>query len=98
MKEWKRAPVDMFCGYCNGPIPAGTLALVWTLAKVKQPRVRCADCAGPAPPDLPMHIERKSIAPTMPFTNISQALPVRTRGALRDMAARREWMPYRDEP
>lgn len=63
MKAWERAQVSCLCG---GPhqgavvIPVGDPMLVVTIAteKVRIRKIRCQQCAGEAPPDLPPLTER----------------------------------------
>jgi hypothetical protein len=102
MREWRRVVVDTRCGYCGATIPKGEPARFTAIATIKRQRIRCANCAGEAPPDLPALIERlRDISAA--FQQVSAALPNRTRGALKTLVAdsithREEWMPYRDEP
>jgi hypothetical protein len=57
MREWKRAAAQMLCGLCGKPIYQDQPILLITFpAKVRRPLVRCIDCEGPAPPDLPARI------------------------------------------
>jgi hypothetical protein len=61
---------------------------------VKRELVRCATCAGEAPPELPALLVAGGIEASG-FTAIGKAAPKRTRGALKDLAVK-EWMPYRE--
>lgn len=73
-------------------IPRGEAALQITLTGVKRARIRCQDCSGPAPPDLPPLRERTF--ESSGFTQVGESAPSRTRGALKTLA--NNWMPYRD--
>lgn len=102
MTEWRRVVTDTLCGYCGHSIPKGDPARYTKIGDIRRERVRCADCVGPAPPDLPPLIERSREIPAT-FRQVTSVLPGRTRGALKTIinnpaAPREEWMPYRDEP
>jgi len=58
MTRWARATRVRFCGRCAGRIDKGAPILVIGLANVKREHIRGECCAGPAPPDLPAHLER----------------------------------------
>ena len=94
-REWRRAPVDLLCGYCQDQtIPKGTPALFIALPGVKRERIRCANCAGNAPPPLPelpivAGVEEQA---QRGFTKLG--IPLKKRGDLKQ--AVREWMPYRE--
>lgn len=62
-----------------------------TIPGVKRPRIRCQECAGGAPPDLPALHEAGGIEPTG-FTKASSHGPKRTRGEFR--AYVEKWSPY----
>lgn len=64
-----------------------------SLPGIKREFVRCQDCAGSAPPELPALHGPPVITPT-PFAHVIAGAPKRTRGALKE--AVREWMPYRE--
>jgi hypothetical protein len=72
--------VPTYCGRCDREIPAGEPLLVITVVGVRSLH-RCAECEGPAPPDLPAPIVQH--ATTRRMTPLAKA-----RGA---------WMPYRDD-
>lgn len=56
MSTWTRAEARWRkCGKCGHPIGIGDPVLVMTFGKATL--VRCATCAGGAPPDLPARIE-----------------------------------------
>ncbi len=94
-RSWKRVPTDCFCGYCqpNRQIVKGEPALFITLPGVKRDRIRCQNCAGEAPPDLPELMVAGGIEPSR-MTRAGLSAPGRTRGELK--TAIREWMPYRE--
>jgi hypothetical protein len=56
LKEWRRVPSDTLCGYCGRVIAREIPALFTRLPNIKRERVRCQECAGPAPPDLPPRV------------------------------------------
>jgi len=57
MREWKRAPTHRLCGLCAKPIYENQPMMLITFpSKVRRALVRCVDCEGPAPPDLPDRI------------------------------------------
>lgn len=89
-REWQRAPAATLCGGCrNRTIEQNGPALYITIPGVKRPRVRCQNCAGEAPPDLPANLEPGGIAPSkIKFSRAGDHAPARTRGALRGMAER----------
>lgn len=90
MREWRRAPAGTLCGGCHHrEIERGEPVLYITLLGVKRPRVRCQDCAGEAPPDLPAQMEPGGIQPSRTgFSRAGEHAPDRTRGALRTMIER----------
>ena len=61
-RQWRKLQADERCGQCGAELPRGTSVMIITLPNVKRPRIRCEDCAGPAPPDLPAVIEHKTNA------------------------------------
>jgi hypothetical protein len=73
--------VAMLCGNCGDVLAPGTPVLVITLNagiyKVERPRYRCQACAGKAPPDLPLRVERSPMTKRMqPMQQIAQAVMV----------------------
>jgi hypothetical protein len=66
---WTRARVATFCGRCRRLVGVGDpllqLQLTTTITKV-----RCVDCAGPAPPDLPTLVVSASAAPPLDMTRV----------------------------
>ena len=89
-REWRRAPSVTLCGGCSHrQIEQDEPALYITIPGVKKPRIRCQDCAGKAPPDLPQNMRSGGIQPSRTgFSRVTDHGPARTRGALRDMAER----------
>ena len=94
MISWSRANVDTLCGYCGNVVAKDGPLQIRQVPNVKRDLVRGQCCAGPAPPDLPVRVERSF--PVMGgFDSIASAIPKRTRGGLKDMV-RKEWVPYAD--
>lgn len=95
-RMWRRAPADTLCGGCrNRTIERGEPAIyIKVNPQVTRELIRCQNCAGEAPPELPELMEAGGIE-TSGFTAIGKAAPRRTRGALKELA-RKEWTPYRD--
>jgi hypothetical protein len=62
MSTWERATFDRLCPMCNRVVKVGEPILVYRFTpapprKTPIEKIRCASCDGPAPPDLPAHIE-----------------------------------------
>lgn len=95
-RMWRRAPAGTLCGRCNGEIERGDPVIyIKVNPQVTRELIRCQNCAGEAPPELPELMEAGGIE-TSGFTAIGKAAPKRrTRGALKELA-RKEWMPYRE--
>lgn len=55
--QWTRAKLETTCGGCGQRIYVQQPMLVMKFEHVKRQLVRCVDCVGPAPPDLPDVIE-----------------------------------------
>lgn len=53
MIEWRRALVATLCGGCGRTLAVGIPMALIRLPGVTATRVRCVDCQGPPPPDLP---------------------------------------------
>ena len=72
-----RAPMPTYCGRCEHRLlEVGDPILVITFRHFKF--VRCGQCEGPAPPDLPALIERVPITPTVllrPARTLIKLLP-----------------------
>ena len=61
MREWRRANRRQLCGGCNRRVAIDDPILVLQIGSVE--KIRCALCAGPAPPDLPAVIVTAVILP-----------------------------------
>lgn len=62
MRTWRRAEFEQLCGLCHRQIAIGEPVLIISIGEtIRLPR--CAACVGPAPPDLPPLVERRSIEP-----------------------------------
>jgi len=57
--EWTRAKVEVSCGACGKRIYVQQPMFAMKFEHVKRSLVRCVECVGPAPPDLPEVIVRK---------------------------------------
>jgi len=69
MRTWERVAVATLCGGCGAGLDVGDPVLVMTRERgtAKPLRfVRCAGCAGPAPPDLPALIVKDNTITTRP--------------------------------
>lgn len=53
MRTWRQTTIDLRCGGCGKPIPAGRPFLEYRLAEVKTAKLRCTECAG-EPSPIPM--------------------------------------------
>jgi hypothetical protein len=73
-------------------IPRGAAAMFIKAGTLKRELVRCADCAGEAPPDLPDLVEPETLEQKL--TRIAANVPMRSFDAEH---VRREWMPHKDE-
>lgn len=68
--RWERVPLATLCGRCGRQLAKGEAVLVISIEQshgITRPiRLnRCETCAGPAPPDLPLLVERSNdITPT----------------------------------
>lgn len=63
MTTWTRDRALRHCGQCGQRIPVGDVFLLVTFRGLTFKKYRCATCAGPAPPDLPAHIEQTPLPP-----------------------------------
>lgn len=91
MLEWTHAEADGFCGGCGHDIARGEPVRVTSIVGVTRKFVRCQDCVGTAPPELPAFVD--TAPEPARLVPLQEASPPRTRGGLRHAA---EWMPYRD--
>lgn len=84
MQEWTRAERPGSCGGCGKEIIIGEQIRLTTVAGVTRRFVRCGECAGGAPPELPA-----DVAPPAPnrdgLTPLQHVKPT-TRGELRRMS------------
>jgi hypothetical protein len=92
MRTWKRVAVATLCGGCNRHLAKGDPALVIeityqpkaaterTIGRMGRvvTRVRCDRCEGPAPPDLPVLIEKTNAITPRPMTKFHPTLPLGT--------------------
>jgi hypothetical protein len=69
MTRWERTRYARRCGRCGHEIPIGAPVFVLVIGKVAKDR--CADCEGPAPPDLPAVIERVERPTPLPFARFT---------------------------
>jgi hypothetical protein len=83
--------VPTYCGRCDREIPAGEPLLVLTVVGVRALH-RCADCEGPAPPELPAQVVQHST--TRPMIQLFAA--DLSLASLRK-TAKTTRMPYRDD-
>ena len=67
MKAWKRAERVVACGLCGRLSGIGDPVLVIVVGE-KIKLIRCAQCVGPAPPDLPDEIVREATPTPRGFT------------------------------
>ena len=89
-------PADSLCGYCpQRIIVKNEPALFITLPGVTRERVRCVNCAGEAPPQLPDRVEVAGVE-ELAQTGFSRMTMPKNRGELRGLV-RKEWTPYREE-
>lgn len=83
MTEWTRAERNGFCGGCDKKITVGEPIRLTSIVGIRRRFVRCQECAGSVPYDLPP---------------ISVLTPDRTpRAPVAPAAPAPEWMPYRDQ-
>jgi hypothetical protein len=81
MRTWTRAPIGIAirCGQCGALVPTGAPLVRITIAAVTRALVRCEDCAGPAPADLPalpvVAPVARAAAPAPGFVAVSAITP-----------------------
>ena len=85
MKEWTRTPVTVACGNCDQLVSVGDPVLVLTMVNLRRKLIRCPQCAGDAPPNLPPLETRPE-----PQSHTKRMKPLAT------LARRPEWTPYRE--
>lgn len=96
--RWSRCTYVMHCGRCHATLREGAAVLELVIPNLQRTLVRCADCAGPAPPDLPPAIVSASIAERVAaLSHVTTAAPDRTRGALTKFAQADAWTPHRND-
>lgn len=81
MIEWSYAQVEGHCGGCHNTVKEGDPIQLTHIVGVKRALVRCEECAGPVPEDLPPYV------PTP--RNETPPLP--------EYPPPAEWTPYRDD-
>lgn len=84
MRTWERVVYACLCGQCGAALGVGMSRLVIQLPNLKRQLVRCENCAGPVPPDLPPP------GPTQRRTK--QMTPIRPLA----LKLKAEWTPYKD--
>jgi hypothetical protein len=81
VRTWERLRVGTLCGACGRQLDVGDPVLVFIIERGNHPtirRVRCDQCEGPAPPDLPeLVVTTHAITPT-PLTRLVPRLPLGT--------------------
>jgi hypothetical protein len=82
--EWTHAERAGFCGGCGKDIASGEAVRVTTVPGVTRPFVRCGECAGGAPPELPADVAPP--APNREGLKPLQSVKPNTRGDLRRMS------------
>lgn len=91
--EWKRVPSDTLCGLCyHRLIPKGEPALYRTIRGVKRERVRCQDCSGQCPTELPplKDFSKSSKEGEKPSADFTKRLK-RLATGFRDISTERNW-------
>lgn len=80
MRTWRRVAVATLCGGCNRILAKGdpVLAIEFVFQGRTTRRVRCDRCEGPAPPDLPLLVERSNAITPTPMQRIHPVLPLGT--------------------
>jgi hypothetical protein len=81
VRTWRRVLVATLCGGCNRHLVKGDPIEYTEFAyHGGRPirRVRCEQCAGPAPPELPHFVERSNAITPTPLTHIVPRLPLGT--------------------
>lgn len=83
MHEWTRAERNGHCGGCDRPVTVGEPIRLTSVVGIRRRFIRCQECAGTVPYDLP------------PISVLIPDRAPRPPVAVRESPA--EWMPYRDE-
>ena len=63
MRTWSRVLWTCRCGLCNQTLQRGDPVVRITVPAMTRVLLRCAQCVGPAPPDLPALVEEKPHEP-----------------------------------
>jgi hypothetical protein len=83
MRTWTRVTVPTLCGGCNRELHRGDPLLVIEFVFLGGKPVRCwrcDRCEGPAPPDLPVLVEREHRITPTPLTRMLHVVPKRPLG------------------
>jgi hypothetical protein len=80
LTEWGYTEIEGHCGGCNALLAIGDPIQLVEIPGLKRRLVRCEECAGPAPADLPPFV--------LPMRSPQHETPM--------SPPPREWMPYRD--
>ena len=75
MRRWWRCLSDSLCGRCARQIRQDEPVLLIQLPNMKREMIRCQDCAGEAPPELPASTPRQSQQFTKRLQQLKQ-LPI----------------------
>jgi len=73
MKTWERIAYREMCGGCGKLLQRDDPVLATTINGLRRKLLRCAECAGPAPPDLPVLGPRQNF--TKPMQALKRAIP-----------------------
>ncbi len=73
MTSWERVAYRDMCGGCGRLLERDAPVCVTTINGLRRKLFRCAECAGPAPPDLPSLGPRQQF--TKPMQPIARAIP-----------------------
>lgn len=103
-RRWERVTYREKCGRCGALLKAGDPMLLIAFVGMKRALIRCEQCEGPAPPDLPERPEIYSVAELAlqrirntamtPVAQLPQSAPLPR--LVVDNTAPREWLPYRE--
>ena len=79
MRIWERLRAGTLCGACGRALEVGDPVLVFVIERGTRPpirRMRCDQCEGPAPPDLPALIQLTNAITPTPLTRFAPVLPL----------------------
>jgi len=97
MTEWRRLKISRVCGGCGAIIARGEPAKFIVLEGLRRELLRCAECAGPVPPDLPALIETdNAIEPRVKMQPLKKTAMGFTRARLSDQDFTRRILGERD--